>query len=200
MGAVLRAFLSYLRPYRVAVAVLIAGLVVELAFNAAMSPAFKYLIDGAIPDRDGRLLAIVLAVMMTAVLAAAGAAVGRDYLYARLGASVMNDLRLRMFEHLQRLSAGYYHRQEMGDVMARFSTDLAAVRNAVARCPRNRAGRARDLLYSGVLLFLDRTLAIVAIVGLPLLAIGPRLLGPKAERENLGVRDQERGSAWCRKR
>jgi hypothetical protein len=29
------------------------------------------------------------------------AAIGRDYLYARVGTSVMNDLRLRMFEHLQ---------------------------------------------------------------------------------------------------
>lgn len=192
MGVVVRAFVQYLRPYRVAVALLIVGLLVELGFNAAMPLAFRYLIDNAIPEHDGRLLSVVLAIMGGAVLAAGAAAIGRDYLYARLGSSVMNDVRLLMFEQLQRLSAGYYSRQEMGDVMARFSTDLAAVRGAVVYAvPEMVLGVLGIVLYSAVLLFLEWRLAIVAIVGLPLLLIGPRLLGRKADAESLRVRDQE---------
>lgn len=38
-----------------------------------------------------------------------------------------------MFAHLQKLSTGYYHRTETGDVMTRFSSDLVWVENATAR-------------------------------------------------------------------
>jgi ATP-binding cassette subfamily B protein len=187
-----RTFLSYLGPYRAAVALLVAGLVVELVFNAAMPLAFKLLIDEAIPERDGRLLWTVLTVMGIAVIAAGAAAIGRDYLYARLGSSVMNDLRLRMYEQLQRLSAGYYTQHQVGDTMARFSTDLGAVRNAVVYAvPETVLGVLGIVFYSVVLLFLEPVLAIVTIVGLPLLLIGPRLLGGPAERESLRVREQE---------
>jgi len=172
--------------------VLVIGLVVELAFNATMPLAFKYLIDEAIPERDGRLLWIVLTVMAAAVLMAGAAAIGRDYLYARLGSSVMNDLRLRMFEHLQRLSAGYYGDQKVGDVTARFSTDLAAVRSAVVYAvPETVLGGLGIVVYSGVLLFLEPVLAVVTILGFPLLLIGPHVLGGRAERESREVGDEE---------
>jgi ATP-binding cassette subfamily B protein len=166
--------------------------VVELVFNAAMPLAFKVLIDEAIPEGDGRLLWIVLTVMGIAVVVAGGAAVGRDYLYAKLGSSVMNDLRLRMFEQLQRMSAGYYARHQIGDIMARFSTDLAAVRNAVVYAvPESVLGVLGLVLYTAVLLVLEPVLAIVTILGFPLLLIGPRLLGGRAEGESLAVRNEE---------
>ena len=66
-------------------ALLIAGLLVDLAFNAAMPLAFKYLIDDAIPNRDVRCCGSILAVMVGGGLTAVAAAIGRDYLYARLG-------------------------------------------------------------------------------------------------------------------
>lgn len=192
MQSVLRAFLSYLRPYRRVVVVLVFGLVVELAFNATMPLAFKYLIDEAIPERDGRLMWIVLSIMAVGVVVAGTAAVGRDYLYAKLGSSVMNDLRLRMFEQLQRLSASYYSRQKVGDIMARFSTDLAAVRSAVVYAvPETVLGVLGIVLYSAVLFFLEPALALIAIVGFPLLLIGPRILGSKADVESFRVREQE---------
>ncbi|HEX7275739.1 MAG TPA: ABC transporter transmembrane domain-containing protein [Acidimicrobiales bacterium] len=192
MTTALRAFLVYLRPYRALVALLVAGLVVELLFTTAMPLAFKYLIDDAIPNRDRGLLWTVLGVMAGAVLLAGFTAMGRDYLYAKLGSNVMNDLRLRMFEHLQRLSAGYYARQQIGDILARFSTDLAAVRNAVVLAiPETVLGFLGVVVYSAVLLYLEPALAIVAILGLPTLLIGPRLLSARAEREGLRVRDQE---------
>jgi ATP-binding cassette subfamily B protein len=192
MQPVLRVFLSYLRPYRKVVVVLVFGLIVELAFNATMPLAFKVLIDDAIPDHDGRLLRIILTVMGAAVVIAAAAAVGRDYLYARLGSSVMNDLRLRMFEHLHQLSASYYSHQQVGDIMARFSTDLAAVRSAVVYAvPETVLGVLGIVLYSVVLFVLEPRLAIVAVLGLPVLLIGPRILSGKAEGESLRVRHQE---------
>jgi ATP-binding cassette subfamily B protein len=194
MGAALRAFLTYLRPYRAQVCVLIAALVVELAFTITMPLAFGFIIDEAIPRRDRGLLWTVVGIMAGAVVVAGATAMARDYLYARLGSSVMNDLRLRMFEHLQRQSAGYYARQQPGDILARFTGDLAAVRTAVVSAvPELVLGALGLVVYTGVLLYLEPVLALVTIAGLPLLLIGPRLLVNRAEAESVRVRDLEAG-------
>ena len=54
---------------------------------------------------------------------------GRDYLYAGLGARVLTDLRQELYSHLQRLSLGFFSRTPPGEIMSRFSTDLASVEN-----------------------------------------------------------------------
>ena len=54
------------------------------------------------------------------------------YLVARVVASVMSDLRLRIFTHLQRLSVSFYARSRAGDLLARFTTDLEGIERALA--------------------------------------------------------------------
>ena len=55
----------------------------------------------------------------------------RDYLYALVCTAILNDLRQRMFGHLQRLSPDFCARTSMGDITARFATNLAAVEHAL---------------------------------------------------------------------
>jgi ATP-binding cassette, subfamily B, bacterial len=196
MKSLFRAFAAYLRPYRRYVVLLVLALLVDLAFNAIMPLGFKYLIDDAIPNQDRELLWKVLTVMIVAVVVAGVVAVGRDYLYAKLGTKVMNDLRLRMFEHLQRLSADYYGREHVGDIMARFSSDLASVNNAVVSAlPETILGVLGIVFYSILLALLEVHLALIVLVASPLLVLGPRWLGPRAEDESLRVREAEAGIA-----
>ena len=74
---------------------------------------------------------------MGGVLVASATAVWRDYLYGRVTSFVVNNLRLQMFKHLQRLSMSYYSGARAGDVITRFSGDLADARDAILlRSPR----------------------------------------------------------------
>jgi ATP-binding cassette subfamily B protein len=111
MLSALRVLLEYLRPYRGQVGLLLAGLMIDLAWTVLLGMSFGYVLDEGIAKNDEALLWTVLLGLFAAALLTAAVAVGRDYLYARLGTSVMNDLRLRMFEHLQKLSASYYSRR-----------------------------------------------------------------------------------------
>ncbi|HEY8375362.1 MAG TPA: ABC transporter ATP-binding protein, partial [Nannocystis sp.] len=184
--------LEYLRPYRLEVALLLLGLLIDLAFNVLFSLSFQYVIDEAIAKHDEALLWTILVGLLVAVLVAAGVAVMRDYLYARLGTAVMNDLRLRMFEHLQRLSHNFYTRMQVGDVLARFSTDLGAVQNAVILAiPETILGILGLVTISTLLFIFSWQLALLTVVGLPLASLGPRVLGPRAERDSYLVRHEE---------
>jgi ATP-binding cassette subfamily B protein len=192
MLSALRVILQYLQPYRAQVWLLLAGLLIDLAWAVLFGMSFQYIVDEAIAKHDETLLWTVLIGLVAAALISAMAAIGRDYLYARLGTSVMNDLRLRMFEHLQRLSAGYYSKIQIGDIMSRFSTDLAAVQNAVILAiPETILGTLGLVTISTLLFIFSWQLALVTVLGLPLAMLGPRILGPRAERDSYLVRHEE---------
>ncbi len=196
MFSVFKHLLGYLRPYKVQVILLLGGLLVDLAFAALLPMSLQALIDQAIEPQNAEMLWTLLIVLAVATLIAGIVAVGRDFLYARLGTAVLNDLRFAMFEHLQRLSAGYYARTRVGDIMSRFSSDLAAVQNAVVMAvPDTILGILGILFYAGLLFYLNWELALLTLAGLPLLLIGPRLLGPRAESYSYAVRDEESKAA-----
>ena len=192
MLSALRVILEYLRPYRVEVSLLLAGLLIDLAWTVLFGMSFQYVIDEAIGKRDETLLWTVLIGLVAAALLTAAAAIGRDYLYARIGTGVMNDLRQRMFDHLQQLSASFYSKMQIGDIMSRFSTDLSAVQSAVITgIPETILGTLGLLTISTLLFIFSWQLALVTVLGLPLALIAPRFLGPRAERDSYLVRHEE---------
>ncbi|HEY0407017.1 MAG TPA: ABC transporter transmembrane domain-containing protein [Pyrinomonadaceae bacterium] len=57
----------------------------------------------------------------------ASAQVLRDYLYAWLGARILNDIRREMFAHFQRLSLAFYARSRLGGLLSRFVAETNAM-------------------------------------------------------------------------
>jgi ATP-binding cassette subfamily B protein len=181
----LRSFLldlrSFLAPHRALVAGVLVGLLIDVAFQTLLPLSLKLLIDNAIIPGDRRLLNRTLLLLGGGVTVAALAMIWRDYLYARLGAAVMQGLRQRLFSHLQTLSLDFFGRTRTGDLMARFSTDLSAVEHVVVGALPNTVSATLSLSLVGVtLLWLDLQLAALTVLAAPFCLIGPRLLLPRA--------------------
>ena len=102
--AFLRQLLTALSPYKGHSALILGGLLLEMGFNGCVALGFKFLIDYAIIPQDTQVLLVVLGLLAGGVVLVAIVGLGRDYLYARVCAAVLRDLRHRMFSHLQRLS------------------------------------------------------------------------------------------------
>jgi ATP-binding cassette subfamily B protein len=124
----LRALLPYLRPYRLIMA---AGLAMVVVSNALNVRTPHYLERGIDALRTGAPIAEVrgLALLLVAVALAGG--IARYYMRQILnGASrrVETDLRNDLFDHVQRMSAEFHDRYPTGEVMARTTNDLLAVR------------------------------------------------------------------------
>ena len=173
----------WLRPYRGLALLAGAALLVDVVYESAFPLALKLLIDRAIVPRDeSALLAISVGLIVLAALAALSA-ITRDYLYARLSSVVLADLRLAMFGHLQRLSMAFYNRTRAGDILAAFSSDLAAVENAIVlSVPMAVSSAASVLLSAAILFFLEWRMALAATIGLGLCLVGSHLLAPAAQR------------------
>lgn len=102
-GRLLKILLSYLKPYTTRAILLIVTLVIEGAFNILLALSLKFIIDFAITPRDASVLTLILAGLVAGFLLTAASQVLRDYLYAWLGARILNDIRKEMFRHLQQL-------------------------------------------------------------------------------------------------
>jgi ATP-binding cassette subfamily B protein len=160
---------------------ILGGLLVEMAFNSAVPMSFKYLVDYAIVPRDEKVLIAILAGLTGGVVVVSAAGLGCDYLYARFSTGVLNDLRWRMFTHLQRLAMNYFARASAADIGARFSTDLASFENALDLAVVECVLPALDLMLSAFLMFLiEWRLGLMALLAFPVCLVGPRLITPRA--------------------
>ncbi|VAW30513.1 Lipid A export ATP-binding/permease protein MsbA, partial [hydrothermal vent metagenome] len=53
------------------------------------------------------------------------------YLMSHAGFNVLRDLRSRVFEHVHRLSLGYFSKNEAGDIMSRFTNDTDTLQQVI---------------------------------------------------------------------
>lgn len=192
LSAVVPAMARLMRPHMLVCGGIAVALVAEACFNALIPMCFKWLVDGAITTGNRHALASVLATLGGSALGVSVVGLGRDALYSRLGARVFNDLRGRLFDHMQALCIKFWTRVDDGYVLSRFSSDLAAVEQAFMAAVPWGVLPALDVLVSTVLLFtLDWRLALVAMLIWPMALLGPRIFTPRATTASYRRRQDE---------
>lgn len=130
-------------------------------------------IDRGVVDRQGRVLLIVGAVYLVAIVAGAFAGRQRLVLTGRLGEDLMYDLRVRVFGHLQRQSLDFYTKEKAGVLMTRMTSDIESLSNLFQEGLVNLAVQGLTLVVIVViLLVLDPGLALIT-----LLVVVPATLG-----------------------
>jgi ABC-type multidrug transport system fused ATPase/permease subunit len=169
----LKGLLEILAPYKWRVAAMFVSLIAATAASLAPAPLAKLAIDDGITKHDvGALDLIVGGFLLSAVIYAL-ASYAQTYLVGWVGQRALQDLRMRLLEHLQRLSIGFYSRNRAGVIISRISNDVEALDQLVED------GMA-TLFQSGltligvvvILLVLDWKLALLTFIALPILAVG----------------------------
>ena len=192
VGATLRNLLGQFVRFPLQSALLVIALLVDVAYDTFLPLCLMYVIDYAIVPKNLHAFFLIMGSLTTAFLVATASAIGRDYLYGWLGAHVLHDLRLQLFKHLQRLSMDFFGRARPGDVLARFSTDLGAVENALVIGMPGAFLAVFGIAVSCTVLFvLQWKLALLLIVAAPFCILGPRLIGPRALRVGYRMRQEQ---------
>ncbi len=174
-----------LKNYKRALAFVGLGVVVETLFNVIMPLSLKFLIDDALGEEDFQALVRILSVLAVAGIVTSIVAVWYEKWDASLAASVISDVRARLFEHVQNLPSAYFARTRRGEILSRFSVDLSAFEGAIKSFANSAALPFLELIAGIVLmLFLNWQLAAVALLVFPITLIGPRILTPKAVQAN----------------
>ncbi|MBN1438528.1 MAG: ABC transporter ATP-binding protein [Anaerolineales bacterium] len=168
---------AYARPYARA----IAGMLLLILFNAALSLVtpliFREMIDRVLPAGDlPRLAWLALGLFLIPVLHGAAGVLQRR-LNAGVGEGVIYDLRVALFDKLQRLSLRFFTNTKVGELMSRLNSDVVGAQNAIGNTVVNlvtNTVQAAALL--GVMLALEWRLTLVSVCILPLFVLVSRRL------------------------
>jgi ATP-binding cassette subfamily B protein len=175
----------FLKNYRKMVVFVSIGVVIETLFNVIMPLSLKFLIDDALGEEDFQALYVILGVLAAAGIFTSIVAVWYERWDARLAASVIADVRARIFGHVQDLPSAYFARTRRGEILSRFSIDLSAFEGSIKSFANSAALPFLELIAGMLLMvFLNWQLAAVALLIFPITLIGPRILTPKAVQAN----------------
>ena len=172
-GRKVRGLAALLAPYRWRVAAMLVSLLIATATALAPAPLAKLAIDDGIRRHDvGRLDLIVGAFLLSAVLYGL-ASYAQTYLVGWVGQRALQDLRVELFAHLQRLSIGFYSRNRAGVIISRLTNDVEALDQLVSDGMATLFQSSLTLLgVVVILLVMDFHLALLTFLALPVLAAG----------------------------
>ena len=129
--ATVRRAWSFARPYRVLLGVYLVTIAM-LSFVAVLPPlVIKRLIDSAIPARNLGMVNVLVAAAVGLALAETVLRLVNRWLAVRIGQGMILDLRLALFDHVQRMPIGFFTRAQTGAVVSRLTTDVVGAEGTV---------------------------------------------------------------------
>jgi ATP-binding cassette, subfamily B, bacterial len=164
-----RRILSFFRPYRAAVAAVLATLVVTSLLGLVNPYLLKLLIDVAIPRRDWGLLNLFVGLMILVPIVSGLIGVGQSYLNNVVGQRVMQDLRNALYTHLQRMPLRFFTETRTGEIQSRLSNDVGGIQSVVTDTASSTFSNLVTVLSTVVaMLLIDWRLTALSLGMLPL--------------------------------
>jgi ATP-binding cassette subfamily B protein len=187
----LRVSLRYLRPYWLKQLELFVYMLLALAFTAAFPLVTRQLFDVALPSGEFSQVLVLLVGLGIAFAISLAAGLRQAYQSAWVSGAVVRDLRQQMFDRLQILPAGWYHRYQQGDVLSRLFSDVAAVQSGLSDTIGQGIFQALTLVVSAIIMFtISLPLGILVLVGAPLVALVYRVMAKGAQDRSLDMREE----------
>jgi ATP-binding cassette subfamily B multidrug efflux pump len=172
----LRRLLVYLKPYRWLTVFAVVLLLIGAALALVGPLLTQRALDVAIPARDTGLLGTLAVLFLSALLLEFVVEYGQTLLTTYLGQRVMYDLRMEIFDHLQRLSISYFDRNPVGRLMTRVTSDVETLNELFSSGVVTVFGDVFTLVaIMGMMLYIDWRLALVTFSVIPLVWLTARI-------------------------
>src|SRR5215813_14285821 len=127
-----RRALVFVLPYWRRLAFVLAISLFSTVLGLVQPYIAKLLIDEALLRRNLRALAEVALLMVVATVFGFVFSIIASYRYVAVSADVLFDMRLALYEHLQRLSPRFYARTKLGEIVSRINNDVAEAQRVAA--------------------------------------------------------------------
>lgn len=106
---------------------------------------------------------------------------GRATIMGSLGANLMHDIRAHLYRALQRLSLSFYDREHTGRIMSRVTKDTTVLRNFIVQGLQKLIIHGLTIIVlASVMLWYKWNLALLALLPMPIMAVGTYLFARRA--------------------
>jgi ABC-type multidrug transport system fused ATPase/permease subunit len=181
--------LQLLRPYRGWLLIVFAAMLVEISMSLAAPWPLKLVLDDALghhklPDLlawahdygiDRNTLGVALfaglATLLIAIIGAVATYID-NYYTTSVGQWVANDLRIRIYEHLHRLSLRYYDKVKTGTLMSTMTSDVATIQSFASSSTLDILVDLITIVFMvGLMFWLDWDFTLIAVGFTPFLVV-----------------------------
>jgi ATP-binding cassette, subfamily B, bacterial len=179
----LRRVFRLARPYRW----LLAGFLftaVAASITTVIPPLlFRSLLDTAVPDKNRALVAWLAAGAVVLAIANALLSLWQRWYSARIGEGLIYTMRVRLFDHIQRMPVSFFTRTQTGALMSRMNNDVIGAQQAITNTLGTVVGNIITLAVTlTVMLGLEWRLTILTLIVLPAFIIPARRIGRRLQR------------------
>jgi ATP-binding cassette subfamily B protein len=190
-GSALRRAWQFARPYRTIIIVFLVAIVVDALIALVPPFAFRAILDTAIPNKDRTLISVLAALVVGQSLADAGLSIVQRWCSARIGEGMIYDLRVALFEKVQRMPIAFFTRTQTGALTSRLNNDVIGAQNAVTSTLGSVVSNVVVLITTlAAMLALEWRLTLLALVVLPVFIFPAKRVGRKLQaisRENMNT-------------
>ena len=177
----LRRLLAYSRPYRGRFMAALSAMIVYAAASAFVAYLIKPIVDKILPAQSGFRIWAAL-ILGTYILKGLGSYFS-TYLMTDVGQRVVRDLRNELFRHTLGQSATFFSRKTTGQLMSRVTNDVNQVQQAVSETLGDMIREGLSVIgYAVMMFYFEWRLALVSIVGAPVIVYPLVRLGQRVRR------------------
>ena len=171
------------RPYRSTLITVAILIFISATLMIATPLLIRQIIDVAIPNSDRTSLYWLTGWMIGVAVASGVISYGTNYLNMRTGLTVMEDLRLAVYGHLQKLPLSFFTSTRTGDLQTRISGDVSSTQMLLTDTLGVLLSNSVVVISAVIaMLVISWQLSIVALVTLPIFTLAMFKVG-KRRRE-----------------
>ncbi|WME23601.1 ABC transporter ATP-binding protein [Brachybacterium sp. GU-2] len=163
-----RRVLGLFRPYRGTIAAVLFLIVLGAAAGVVSPFLIREIVDVALPEQRADVLTWSVGGLIAVTVVANALGVTQSMLSARVGQSVMHDLRVAVYSHLQRMGLGFFTRTRTGEIQSRIFSDIGSMQSVVTsvmtQIVSSGAGVAMALV---AMVAMDWRLTLFSLIALP---------------------------------
>jgi ATP-binding cassette subfamily B protein len=170
--------LTYAKPYRLKIFGTLLSILIYTGF-ALLSPLIlRHLIDVALPEKNiNQLVLSALALLVLPIFSGIFQIITRR-LNSNVGEGIIFDLRVTLYEHLQKMSLRFFTHTQLGELISRLNNDVIGAQTAISRTLVTLVTNFLEIIsVLVVMLTLEWRLALMGIIILPIFIFVARKLG-----------------------
>jgi ATP-binding cassette subfamily B protein len=172
----------FAHPYRWPIAGFLVSILIAALVALVPALAFRAILDDAIPDADRGRITALATVVVVAALADALLAVVQRWFSSTIGEGLIYDLRVALFDKVQRMPVAFFTRTQTGALVSRLNNDVIGAQTAVTSTLGSVVSNVVVLATTLIaMLLLEWRLTLLALVVLPVFIVPAKRVGRRMQ-------------------
>lgn len=178
----LRRVWVFARPYKRVIIAFLASILLAALVELVPPFVFRSIIDDAIPSGDrGRIWTLAM-IAVGAAVADAALAIAQRWYSSRIGEGLIFDLRVALFDKVQRMPVAFFTRTQTGSLISRLNNDVVGAQTAVTSTLGSVVSNVVVLATTlAAMVALEWRLTLLSLVVLPVFIIPARRVGQRMQ-------------------